>query len=365
MTAERNNKLALIALLATLFAACVVSLGAWTRLVDAGLGCPDWPGCYGFLSVPNEDHEIALAEARFPGHEVEVEKGWPEMIHRYFAGTLGLVILAMTVWAWNTQQRESGAFVPRGHISGLLVLVVCQALFGMWTVTLKLWPQVVSIHLLGGFATLSLLFLLYLRFRFQDQIFESKRLPLKVFKRGAAALLMLVVAQIFLGAWTAANYAALACGSEFPACQGQLVPDMDFVHGFNFIQSIGPNYLGGLLNDEGRVAIQFSHRLGAIILSVCMLTYLALLLKHASAPGLRNAAFLNLGMLLLQVFLGIWNVLELIPLPIAIAHNGVGALLLLSVIYLNFQLSRIKQEQTMRYSDENVSIGFAGPAQSH
>ena len=339
-----------LALIATLFAGVVVMLGAWTRLVDAGLGCPDWPGCYGFLTVPNESHEIAIAEQRFPASPVEVEKGWPEMIHRYFAGTLGLLILGLTVLAYSRKNEQQGFNLPRGHLTGLLVLVVCQAAFGMWTVTLKLWPQVVSAHLLGGFATLSLLFLLFLRMNFPGSLAAGalpvarSSLPIVVanFRRMSYIALGLLIAQIFLGAWTASNYAALACGDELPGCQGSLWPEMDFAMGFNFLQTIGPNYLGGLLDDQARVAIQMAHRIGAVVVT-CYFAWLLLRLKKLTGVPLIRASVWALGVVLaVQVLLGLSNVIWLIPLSIAVAHNAVGALLLLALVNLIFQLGRIK-----------------------
>ena len=336
----RRISLSKIALVATLFAACVVMLGAWTRLVDAGLGCPDWPGCYGFLTVPQNEQDIAIAEARFPHAPVEVHKGWPEMIHRYFAGTLGLIILGLAIHAYSRAAREKTDY-PRKHIAGLLILVICQALFGMWTVTLKLWPQVVSAHLLGGFATLSLLFLLFLRLHYRSREQTPISLPnLTFLKRISLIALLLVILQIFLGAWTASNYAALACGDELPGCQGSLWPEMDFQTGFNLLQSIGPNYLGGLLHNEARVAIQVAHRVGAVVVSVYLLWMAWVMFSARTSRGIRRASKIVLMVLALQILLGISNVIWLIPLSVAVAHNAVGALLLMSIVYLKFQLAR-------------------------
>lgn len=339
-----NNKtIAKLALVATLFASVVVMLGAWTRLVDAGLGCPDWPGCYGFLTVPETPEKIAIAEARFPEAPVEVEKGWPEMIHRYFASTLGLIIIGIAAVCYRIGREKGFDKVPLKHSLGLLALVICQGLFGMWTVTLKLWPQVVSAHLLGGFATLSLLFLLALRgftsstikLGFSPEVLTKAKLVAKV-------SLVLVVLQIFLGAWTASNYAALACGSDFPDCQSSYWPEMDFAGGFNFLQTIGPNYLGGLFDNESRVAIQMSHRIGALILTLYLVYALFKVKALSGAREINNAFWFVVWALVVQLALGISNVIWLIPLHIAIAHNAVGAVLLLSLVNLNFQLSRIR-----------------------
>ena len=330
-----------MAILTTLLAAFVVALGAYTRLKDAGLGCPDWPGCYGFLTVPETAHEVKIAEALFPDAPVEAEKGWPEMIHRYFASFLGLLILIQAALCFKYYQRsDSTKTRPAIKLPLFLVgLVICQGVFGMWTVTLKLWPQVVSGHLLGGFATLSLLFLHVLRsynYSSENKMPEqTSQLASGVFKWTLLGL-GLVLGQIFLGAWTAANYAALAC-IDFPTCQGTWWPEMDFSQGFNLAQSIGPNYLGGLMDGASRVAIHVTHRLGALVLSV----YLMWMLWQVRNVA-RMAALLVFSALMLQIILGIVNVLWLIPLPVAVAHNAGGAILLLMMVNLNYRLYLLK-----------------------
>lgn len=344
MYQSRINK---VAIFATLLAVVVVMLGAWTRLVDAGLGCPDWPGCYGFLTVPTTEEKIAIAEARFPETPVEVEKAWPEMIHRHFAKALGFTLLCLSFYALVARRRSalSEDRIPVGHIWGLLALVICQGMFGMWTVTLKLWPQVVTAHLLGGFATLSLLFLLFLR--------TSRRLPVEVpsqlkvhlpfLQRAAALGLLLVIGQIFLGAWTASNYAALACGSELPGCHGSLWPEMNFSDAFNLAQTVGPNYLGGLLDNESRVAIQYTHRIGAVVLTVYLVWLAFQLRKVRFIASVKAATIMMIVLLFLQLGLGLTNVILLVPLDVAIAHNAVGAFLLLSMVNLLYHINRMRQ----------------------
>lgn len=343
-----------LAIATTLLAAFVVALGAYTRLKDAGLGCPDWPGCYGFLTVPEHIDDIKIAEARFPDSPVEVHKGWPEMVHRYFASGLGLLIVIQAVLSVRylrrvTREEENAVDRPPIKLALFLVLlVICQGLFGMWTVTLKLWPQVVSGHLLGGFATLSLLFLFTLRVFNPSKQKASIDQPLLTpshFSPWAVVGLVLVVVQVFLGAWTASNYAALAC-PDFPTCQGEWWPNMNLQAGFNLFQAIGPNYLGGVMDSESRVAIHMVHRIGALLLTA----YLVLMswrLWHVSAKSVKVALVWVLVALTLQVSLGIINVIWLIPLPIAVAHNAGGALLLLTLVYLNFRVF---------YSGQNVSI---------
>ena len=304
----------------------VVILGAYTRLVHAGLGCPDWPGCYGFLSVPRSDGALELAQLRFPDSPVEAFKAWAEMIHRYAAGLLGLAILGLALLALKYRERDD---YPLKLPLGLLALVICQALFGMWTVTLKLWPQIVTLHLLGGFATLSLLLLLSLRL--------SGRVPadigLGALRPLARAVLVIVIIQITLGGWVSSNYAAVAC-IDLPTCQGEWWPDMDFAAGFNIFQEIGPNYLGGMLYGEGRTAIHVTHRIGALITMAATL-WLAWRLYRAGLA--RTAAGLTLA-LGIQLGLGITNILAHLPLAVAVAHNAFGAVLLLSLVFVNYQL---------------------------
>jgi heme a synthase len=321
------------ALLATAFCVVVVVLGAFTRLVDAGLGCPDWPGCYGHLTWPKTEEAIARAEAAFPDFPVELDKTWPEMVHRYAAGILGLMIMGLTIATWRRAKRDPEHSYPLKLALGLLVLVIVQGLFGKWTVTLKLWPQVVTAHLLGGFATLSLLWLLSQRYsghRWKLPSNSVRRL------RGLTSLLWLafivVVAQIALGGWVSANYAALAC-TDFPKCNNQWWPNMDFRQGFNFAQDVGPNYLGGLLESEARKAIHVTHRLGALIVTlvVGLLCWRLWQINHRSP---RRMALVIAGVLAVQIALGVTNIVASLPLAVAVAHNAGGALLLLTLVTL-------------------------------
>ena len=289
----------------------VVVLGAYTRLVDAGLGCPDWPGCYGFISVPATPEDIAAAEALFPDSPVEQDKAWAEMVHRYFAASLGLLALAIWAAAWR---RRMPLTIPIAFV----VLVAAQGIFGAWTVTLKLWPQVVTVHLLGGFATLALLWVYGLR------IGVVRSLPVPGQLRGhVAAAIGIVVLQVALGGWTSSNYAALAC-TDFPTCHGSLLPDMDFRAGFNLAQDVGPNYLGGKMTSDARVAIQMTHRLGAFI-ALFAVGWLA----YRLAGPLR---WTLAGVLVVQFGLGVANVLAQLPLAVATLHNAGAALLLLALI---------------------------------
>lgn len=315
-----------LAVLATALALVVVLLGAYTRLTHAGLGCPDWPGCYGFIGVPASDAQLAHAEAHYPHAPVETEKGWNEMVHRYFAGSLGLLILGLAVSAVRQRARPQQ---PLKLPLLLLCVVIAQAAFGMWTVTLKLWPQVVTAHLLGGFATLSLLFLLCLRL---SGVIPARQVssPLRWL---AAFGLLLVIGQIALGGWVSSNYAAVAC-ADFPTCHGQWMPAMDFANGFHLTQHIGPNYLGGQLDSDARTAIHFTHRLGALLV-LLILSGLAWSLRRQGFNRLSSLLLLALGV---QIALGISNVLLQLPLAVAVAHNIGGACLLLVMVLINYRL---------------------------
>lgn len=329
MSSEQQIKLAYrLAQLATAVAAVVVMLGAFTRLADAGLGCPDWPGCYGHFLWPNEAHEIAYAEQRFPDATVEVDKTWPEMVHRYFASFLGLLLVTLAVLAWR--YREGGDFPFRLPLL-LLFLVVWQGLFGMWTVTLKLWPQVVTMHLLGGMSVFSLVWLFTLRLQNKRWILsDAGWRKLKKRRPWLIGGVVIVFIQIALGGWVSSNYAAFACG-DFPRCNGEWLPHMDFAAGFNVLQNVGPNYLGGLLTSEARTAIHVVHRIGALV----TFTYLAgfcIALFGVGERSVRRIAKIILVALLVQIGLGVSNVFLAVPLPVAVLHNAGAALLMLSLV---------------------------------
>ncbi|MDR9751252.1 COX15/CtaA family protein [Pseudomonas sp. SZMC_28357] len=330
-----------LALFATLLALIVVLLGAYTRLTHAGLGCPDWPGCYGFISVPKSEAQLAHAELHFPDTPVEAHKGWNEMVHRYFAGTLAVIIAILAGRAW-VNRRHPG--LPVKLPLFVLAVVLAQAAFGMWTVTLKLWPQVVTGHLLGGFATLSLLFLLTLRL---SGVLPALTVP-KRLQYWATAGLLLVILQIALGGWVSSNYAAVAC-IDFPTCHGQWLPPADFANGFHLSQHIGPNYLGGQLDSDARTAIHLTHRIGALLVTLVLLG-LAWQLK---VVGMTRLAGLVLIALAAQISLGISNVIFHLPLPVAVAHNAGGAALLLTLVLVNYHartsLVRVKRQTPVRW----------------
>ena len=320
--------------LAAITTLLVIVLGAYVRLTDAGLGCPDWPGCYGhWLGVPEGTAEIEKAQTVYPGWQVSVDKAWNEMIHRYFAGGLGLIILSLTIFALIARLQRSKAMLF------LLGLVIFQALLGMWTVTLLLQPVVVVAHLLGGFALLALLWWLYL-----DRWFGANRSPpisTPFYKTTVVALILLVL-QIMLGGWTSSNYAALAC-IDFPLCQGQWLPQANYHEAFQF--SAGDrNYEYGVLDSPQRTAIHFSHRLGALIVTVFFVVFLTRLFVTGSVLIKRVALAIS-ALLISQITLGISNVIFSLPIVIAVLHNAVAALLVLSLLLL----FRVLQSQPCNY----------------
>jgi cytochrome c oxidase assembly protein subunit 15 len=320
------RKLILVALILTF---AVVSLGAYVRLSDAGLGCPDWPGCYGKLTPHHAADAINAEFAQSPHGPVSHAKAWKEMVHRYFAGVLGLLVLAIAVTAWQKRRETNG---PPGLPALLLGLIVFQALLGMWTVTQMLKPLVVTAHLLGGMATLSLLLWLWLRERAQTRHAYFARVD---HMRGSVTVaLILVVVQIVLGGWVSTNYAALAC-TDYPLCQGVWMPPMDFEHGFTLHRELGETAAGDLLPLTALTAIHWVHRAMALIVTLYV-GWLAIRLLRT--PGFAFFGMAVGGLLSLQVTLGISNVLFSLPLAIAVAHNAGAALLLASVVWLNYRV---------------------------
>jgi cytochrome c oxidase assembly protein subunit 15 len=312
----------------TVLALVVVMLGAYVRLTDAGLGCPDWPGCYGRLVVPDQSTPAAELGEHANARPLEAGKAWREMIHRYLASTLGLVIVALGVLAWRNRRDPNQ---PWRAPLALVALVIFQGLLGMWTVTLLLKPIVVVAHLLGGLTTLALLFSLG---RWRQTRVPSPTPALRLLGLAAATMLLL---QIALGGWTSANYAALAC-PDFPTCQTQWWPAIaDFKDGFVLWRGLGVSYEGGVLDHPARVAIHFTHRLGAV-LAIVLIGLLGWRLARETATRADGLAVL--GLLLLQASLGVSIVVFGVPLAVAVAHNGGAALLLLSVINAN---QRIRQ----------------------
>src|SRR3984885_9575042 len=293
-----------------LLGAGVVVLGAWVRLTNAGLGCPDWPGCYGHLFPQNAHH---FAEAVH------------EMVHRYFASTLGAIIVALLVFAWVNRR---GRGQPLLAVALLFLLVCLQGALGMKTVTLLLQPLIVTAHLLGGLSTLGLLWWLSI---------EPRRRPLTVpelsLRKFALVAIGALALQIALGGWTSSNYAAIAC-PDLPTCQRSWWPDMDFRNAFVLWRGLGVDYEGGVLASPARVAIQFTHRLGATVAGLTLLSLGVLVTIRAGRGRLRIIGGLLVFAVLLQISIGVAMVHFHLPLLLATLHNGGAAFLVIVMVTL-------------------------------
>jgi len=318
--------------LAVLYTFIVVVVGAYVRLSDAGLGCPDWPGCYGEATPHHARDDIANAVAEQGGTHgpVSMAKAWKEMFHRYIAGGLGLLVLAIAVMAWS---KRTALGQSPWLATGLVGLIVFQAALGMWTVTLLLKPVIVTLHLLGGLATLALL--LWLALRQQAPWLAVAPADRERLRPWALAALLIVIVQIALGGWVSTNYAALAC-IDFPTCHGEWFPAMDFRHGFQLVRELGMTAAGQHLGYDALTAIHWTHRIGAIL--TCLVVGL-FAVKLIASPGLARAGVILLAVLTLQVVLGISNVLLGLPLLVAAAHNAGAAILLMTVLVIKFAVS--------------------------
>jgi len=359
-----------LALFAAVFALGLVMFGAFVRLSNAGLSCPDWPTCYGQVTWPQHAQAVAHADAAFPDRPYEAHKAWREQVHRFLAGTLGVLVLLLALIAgwrrrgtllavvggavfaalgvglymrgehvWSSALAACAIALPLFAAIRLqrpgawkicvlaLAVIIFQAMLGMWTVTLLLKPVVVMGHLLGGMATFALL--AYAALRFAGVAAADERHA--DLRRLVAIGVVLLVCQIALGGWTSANYAALACGygpGSFPQCLGQWAPPTDFREGFVLWRGIGVNYEGGVLDMAARSAIQIAHRLGALVV-FCYLGWLSI---RTARRGLRVCGLAIALALAGQVLLGISNVYFGLPLAVATAHNGVAALLLFTLL---------------------------------
>ena len=314
--------------LAFLLAVLVSVLGAYVRLSDAGLACPDWPGCYGRLGVPGAA-EAPAVQAAFPDRPLDRARAWKEMTHRYAAGLLGVLVLLLGVLAW----RRSGLRRPPAAPLFLIGLVAFQALLGMWTVTLRLAPLVVTGHLLAGFATVALLWWLRLRegrgLAAPPSFRADPRPGLRLWALGGV---LVVALQIALGGWTSANYAALAC-PDFPLCQARLLPPLDLSGAFRpWPAAPESGFEGGVLDNDARVTIHLAHRLGAVLTLLYATALVVRTLTSAATRRLKAAAGSFFALVLAQICLGIANVVLGLPIAVAAGHSFGALLLLLSAL---------------------------------
>ena len=321
----------------------VITLGAYVRLSHAGLGCPDWPGCYGYLvGVPDNSIEIANAENSFQGSNVDIGKAWKEMIHRYIAGALGIFIfiLPFIFYKNNTNKLFKLSLL-------VSILVVMQAMLGMLTVTLQLQPLIVMMHLMGGLTIITLLWLIFLRYNKNNYFNESQSFPNLSLKRiknlsvlGYITLIVLVI-QIMLGGWTSTNYAALAC-ADFPKCNASWWPQMDFYNAFMIELATDLNYEFGRLDSPARVAIHFTHRIWAIVAAAMLVILSIASYKTIKISYQKIISLCLVSFLFIQVTLGILNIKMGLPIYVAVAHNGNAAILLMCLVTQLYLIRNVK-----------------------
>lgn len=315
---------------ATILALCVVVFGAYVRLTDAGLGCPDWPGCYGTLTVPESVAAIEEAQANYPNSIIDKGKAWIEMIHRYIAAILGLMILSLAYLAFKNKNDIN---VRPSLVYGLLGLVIAQGMLGMWTVTELLMPIIVSLHLLGGMTTLGLL--TYITHRHWGSVSDTLITLKPISQKLIRFSLVILFIQIFLGGWTSTNYAALAC-TDFPTCHGELIPPMDFSNGFTLWRELGMTAQGDALTLQALQAIQWIHRIGAFIFVSYFLYVIYLMSKFKSCNLYRNLLVIVISF---QFIIGVLNLLLHLPLALATMHNLGAALLVIITVIINSRIT--------------------------
>ena len=335
--ADARSRLRALTLVTLFLTFDLVLFGAFTRLTDSGLGCPDWPGCYGSVSPIGASAQIDAAEAQMPTGPVTTEKAWIEMIHRYLATGVGVLIVVMTITAWTLHRRQTA---PATGLSpwwptATLVWVCLQGLFGALTVTMKLYPAIVTLHLLGGLGLLVLLALQAEGWRQHQGQGVVAPVQGPRWRAALALLAALSVMQVALGGWVSTNYAVLAC-SDFPTCHGQWWPVMDFREGFSVFRHLGLNAQGSNLEMDALVAIHYSHRLMAYVVLAALLAVAATLWSGRAHEGSSHAAqaterrrwaLFFVGVALWQTVTGVSNVVLGWPIVAAVSHTGGAAAL--------------------------------------
>tara|TARA_B100000941_G_scaffold117365_1_gene82374 strand:- start:449 stop:1456 length:1008 start_codon:yes stop_codon:yes gene_type:complete len=307
------------------FTLLVISAGAWVRLTDAGLGCPDWPGCYGILGTPDTDEKIARAKEFYPDATIDVGKAWREMFHRYLAGILGLYVFFISFLTYRYAKHVS-IFLP----ISLSILIIVQSLMGMLTVTELVKPTIVTTHLILGMTTACLLLWNGLRIGSISDTSSSK------FNAFVKLCIIALVIQIILGGWTSTNYASLAC-PDFPKCTEQWWPDnMNFDRGFTIFGLPNVNYEVTHMEYYAKLAVHFTHRVGALLLSILFLGLFSYIFFMQKSQKIKNIGYLIFAFFSLQIYLGISNVVYSLPLNIAVLHTVNACILLMSMLILLF-----------------------------
>ena len=328
-----------LALAGVLLCFVVVVLGAYVRLNAAGLGCPDWPGCYGHVTPIGAENNAA-AQAAFPNRPLDASKAWKEMVHRYAAGTLVIIVVVITALAISYRRQK---LLSPTYASALLATILVQAVLGMLTVTWQLKPLIVTLHLVFGMTTLGLLWWLWLSLPGKSWGGRAmgggglsgggQTATLRVAHQIALLGLAALAVQIVLGGWTSSNYAAVAC-PDFPTCQGDWWPHTDYKNAFILWRGLGINYEGGILDNPARVAIHLTHRLGALLATLALVFAAVFVILRKNLPHATAAAYAVLAALALQLTIGISMVLKTFPLRLTTAHTAGAALLLLAILAL-------------------------------
>ena len=314
-----DSKISKLSFVGALFTIIVISLGAWVRLTDAGLGCPDWPGCYGLLTTPDTVDELAKAREYYPNADIDVGKAWREMLHRYMAGLLGLYVFFITYISIKYSKRSYTLPVL------ISILIIIQAIMGMLTVTMLVKPTIVTTHLFFGMLTATLLFINSLKY--SNISISSEKIPAIALIIIAITWVFLII-QILLGGWTSTNYASLAC-TDFPKCLDQWYPkEMIFNEAFNVINLPDVNYEGGILAYGAKVAVHYTHRITALILTFVFISALYIVFKLNKHSLLKKLMSISIIFFILQVILGISNVVYSLPLNIAVWHTMNAAILM-------------------------------------
>ena len=314
-----DSRISILSFIGAALTLVVISLGAWVRLTDAGLGCPDWPGCYGLLTTPDTVDELAKAKENYPNASIDVGKAWREMLHRYVAGILGLYVFFITYISIKYSKQN---YILPVSIS---ILIVIQAVMGMLTVTMLVKPTVVTTHLFFGMLTATLLFINGLKYSGLNLL--QDKLPVYAISAIVLTWVLLVI-QILLGGWTSTNYASLAC-TDFPKCLDQWYPkEMVFDKAFNIFNLPDINYEGGFLAYGAKVAVHYIHRVTALVLSISFLLTLVIIFKLKNHAFLKKIISFSLVFFVLQIILGISNVIYSLPLNIAVWHTMNAAILL-------------------------------------
>ena len=314
-----DSRISILSFIGAAITLVVISLGAWVRLTDAGLGCPDWPGCYGLLTTPDTVDELARAKENYPNASIDVGKAWREMLHRYVAGILGLYVFFITYISIKYSKQN---YILPVSIS---ILIVIQAIMGMLTVTMLVKPTVVTTHLFFGMLTATLLFINGLKYSGLN--LSQDKLPVNAISIIMLTWLLLII-QILLGGWTSTNYASLAC-TDFPKCLDQWYPkEMVFDKAFNIFNLPDINYEGGFLAYGAKVAVHYIHRVTALVLSISFLLTIFVIFKLKNHVFLKKIISFSLVFFVLQIILGISNVIYSLPLNIAVWHTMNAAILL-------------------------------------